>query len=389
MRASNNYGAMERNGTKRSKKANIMGLAPAGRETGKRRARPAGAAAIPAILAALCLCACGQGGGLTGAPGAAGIADDAAHEKNVYAMVSKDAHNPYMKKAYEGFEAACREIGAEPMFRGPDVATPEWQIEIIDRLAEEGVDLISVTANDADALYPALHGAMEKGIKVISFDSAVNKDSRLVHVQQANPEQIGRVLAQAAYEMVEGEGGIAVLSTTSQATNQNLWIEWMKAELSENAGKYAKTPLITIVYGEDEPVKSTSVTRQLLSDPKIKVIVAPTAVGMAAAGKCLSDNGSTVLLTGLGMPSAMGEYIESGVCPWMYLWNPVDLGYLAAYTGDALVNGQIAGDVGDTFNAGNMGERVITAAADGGTEAMLGDLFKFDQTNIAVWKEVY
>ena len=388
-----------------------MGKVNARRETGKGRARPAAAAAVVAaasILAVscLCLCACGQGGSAPGlgggAPDAAGggsasgtaggsapAATDGGLQKNVYAMVSKDIHNPYMKKAYEGFEAACREIGAEPVFRGPDVATPEWQIEIIDRLAEEGVGLISVTANDADALYPALHSAMEKGIKVISFDSAVNKDSRLVHVQQANPEQIGRVLVQAAYEMVDGEGGIAVLSTTSQATNQNLWIEWMKTELRENEQKYAATPLITIVYGEDEPVKSASVTRQLLRDPDIKVIIAPTAVGMVAAGKCLHDNNSNVMLTGLGMPSAMGEYIENGVCPWMYLWNPVDLGYLTAYTGDALVNEQITGVVGDTFNAGNMGERVITAAVDGGTEVMLGDLFKFDKTNIAVWKEVY
>ena len=346
----------------------------------ERRGRRA-VAALAAIFAAMCLCACGQGG-------AAPPAEENA-PGHVYAMVSKDIHNPYMKKAYEGFEAACREIGAEPVFRGPDVATPEWQIEIIDSLADEGVDLISVTANDADALYPALHGAMEKGIKVISFDSAVNKDSRLTHVQQANPEQIGRVLVQAAYEMAGGEGGIAVLSTTRQATNQNLWIEWMKKELDENPEKYAKTPLIRTAYGDDEPIKSASAARLLLQDPGISVIIAPTAVGMLAAGKCLEDSGSQVLLTGLGLPSDMAGFIEDGICPWMYLWNPVDLGYLTAYTGDALVDGRIAGDAGDTFIAGNMGERVITEAADGGTEVMLGDLFKFDGSNIAVWKEVY
>ena len=31
----------------------------------------------------------------------------------------------------------------------------------------------------------------------------------------------------------------------------------------------------------------------------------------------------------------------------------------------------------------------ITEAADGGTEVMLGDPFKFDTENIAEWKEVY
>ena len=306
-----------------------------------------------------------------------------------YAMVSKDIHNPYMKKAYDGFEAACKEIGVDSLFQGPDIATAERQIEIIERLINEDVSLIAVTANDADALFPVLNDAMLKGIKVISFDSAVNKDSRLTHIQQANPEQIGRVLIQAAYEMVGGKGGIAVLSTTMQATNQNLWIEWMKTELSENAEKYAETPLLRIVYGDDEPVKSAGVTMDLLQDQEIKVIIAPTAVGMLAAGKTLRDNNSDILLTGLGLPAEMAPFIEDGICPWMYLWNPVDLGYLTAYTGDALVNGVITGKIGDTFFAGTMGERIITEAADGGTEVMLGDLFKFDRSNIAVWKEVY
>jgi rhamnose transport system substrate-binding protein len=189
--------------------------------------------------------------------------------------------------------------------------------------------------------------------------------------------------------MTGGDGGIAILSTTRQATNQNLWVLWMEKEYSENASKYEKTPLIQIAYGDDKPVKSTAVTEELLENPDVSVIIAPTAVGMLAAGRYLQDNDSEVLLTGLGLPSEMAPFIESGVCPWMYLWNPVDLGYLTAYTGNALVNRQITGAIGDTFFAGNMGERIITAAADGGTEVMLGDPFKFDQANIAVWKEVY
>jgi len=119
------------------------------------------------------------------------------------------------------------------------------------------------------------------------------------------------------------------------------------------------------------------------------VIIVPTAVGMSAAGKYLESSRSHVLLTGLGLPSEMAPFIEEGICPWMYLWNPVDLGYLTAYTGDALVNDQITGSIGDTFFAGSMGERVITKDIDGGTEVMLGDPFKFDKANIAEWKEVY
>lgn len=307
------------------------------------------------------------------------------------AMLSQNelANNPYMKKMYEGFETACKEIGVEPLYKGPDQATPEKQIEIINQLVAQKVAVIAIAANDADALQPALKTAMDKGVKVLSLDSAVNKNSRMVHIQQADPEKIGRGLIQAAYQMVGGNGGIAILSATAQATNQNLWIKWMKKVLEENADKYKLTPLVKVAYGDDDPTKSTNETTALLSDPKIKVIIAPTTVGMLAGGKVLQDKKSTVLLTGLGLPSEMAPFIEGGVCPWMYLWNPIDIGYLAAYGGDALVKGTITGKEGDKFKASKLGDKVVTVAADGGTEIMLGDPFKFDKDNIAQWKSVY
>ena len=348
------------------------------------KARKLLALGLTAIIGATMMAGCGGGGGSTTSQ-----SSDGSSASGTYAFVAKDVQNPYMQKVYDGFEKACKEIGAEPLYKGPEAATPEKQIEIINQLVAQNVAGIAIAANDADALQPALTEAMDAGIEVISLDSAVNKDSRQTHIQQADPEKIGRGLIQAAYEMVDGNGGIAVLSATAQATNQNLWIEWMKKELEENPEKYANTPLVKVAYGDDDPTKSTSETQALLTDSSIKVIIAPTTVGMLAAGKVLQDKQSDVKLTGLGLPSEMAPFIEDGTCPWMYLWNPVDIGYLSGYTMDALVKGTITGDVGGSFNAGDLGEKKITEAADGGTEVMLGDPFKFDTENIAEWKEVY
>ena len=330
--------------------------------------------------------ACGDG---DGKPEMNDVTQTADLAGKTFAMVGKDVSNPYMQKMYEGFKKACGEIGVTAVYRGPDMATPEKQIELINQLTAQNVALIAVAANDSDALTPALKNAMDKGVKVISVDSSVNPGSRMTHIQQADPEKIGRGLIQAAYEMVDGNGGIAVLSATAQATNQNLWISWMKKEIEENPEKYAKTPLLKIAYGDDDPTKSTSETNAILSNPDIKVIIAPTTVGMLAAGKVLQDKKSDVKLTGLGLPSEMAQYIESGVCPWMYLWNPVDIGYLTAYTGRALAVGEIKGKENEEFEAGNLGTKKVTTAADGGTEVMLGDPFKFDKENIGEWKQIY
>lgn len=337
-----------------------------------------------AVIMTLTFTACGGDG-----DGKPEMEDMTNLSGKTFAMVGKDVSNPYMQKMYEGFQNACKEMDVKAVYRGPDLATPEKQIELINQLTAQNVALIAIAANDSEALQPALKNAMDKGVKVVSVDSAVNPESRMIHIQQADPEKIGRGLVQAAYEMVGGEGGMAVLSATAQATNQNLWISWMKKEIEENPEKYAKTPLVKVAYGDDDPTKSTSETNALLTNPEVKVIIAPTTVGMLAAGKVLQDKGSDVKLTGLGLPSEMAQYIESGVCPWMYLWNPVDIGYLTAYTGRALVTGETKGNEGEKFGAGELGEKEVTEAADGGTEVMLGEPFKFDSKNIGQWKEIY
>ncbi|QCX33946.1 rhamnose ABC transporter substrate-binding protein [Caloramator sp. E03] len=312
-----------------------------------------------------------------------------SNAKKRFAIVFKNAGNPYGEKMMEGFKNAVEELGGEAILKAPDQPTAEAQIQMIEELISQKVDCIAISGNDPDALQPVLQKAMNNGIKVLSLDSAVNPQSRMVHVNQADPERIGRVQIQAIYDMIGGKGEIAVLSATSQATNQNTWIEWMKKELQDP--KYKDVKLVKVAYGDDLRDKSVSETEALLKTyPNLKGIIAPTTVGIAAAGKVLTDKGlkGKVQLTGLGLPSEMAEYIESGVCQWMYLWNPIDVGYLAGYAADALVKGTITGKAGEKFNAGRLGEKEVVQVGDG-TEIMLGDPFKFDKSNIGEWKKVY
>lgn len=354
---------------------------------------------LTAVLSLTMLAACGNGGN-NGGNITANNGNNAVVENNSdakpeggatkkYAIIFKNTGNPYGEKMMEGFRNAVEEQGNEVILKAPDQPTAEAQIQMIEELISQKVAAIAIAANDPDALQPALIKAKKAGIQVLSLDSAVNADSRMVHVNQADPERIGRTLIQGVSEMIGGKGQIAILSATSQATNQNAWIEWMKKELEDS--KYSGVELVKVAYGDDLRDKSVSETEALLkSYPDLKGIIAPTTVGIAAAGKVLTDKGlkDEVQLTGLGLPSEMAEYIESGVSQWMYLWNPIDVGYLAGYTADALVKGTITGAAGDKFTAGTLGEKEIIADGDG-TQIMLGDPFKFDASNISEWKSVY
>lgn len=332
--------------------------------------------------AVMFLAACGDGQESAG---------NVENSSGTYAIVAKSAGNPFNEKQIEGFKKAIEEQEYQVIEKTPDQPTAEQQINIIQELITQGVDGIAIAANDENALQPALKQAMDQGIAVTSFDSAVNQESRQAHVNQADPKAIAVAMMDAVLDLAGGEGQFAILSATSTATNQNTWIAGMEELMAEDE-KYAGLELLKIAYGDDLRDKSTSETEALLqSFPDLRVIMSPSTVGIAAAAKVVQDKGvsDNIKVTGLRLPSEMAAYIDNDVCPYMYLWNPIDIGYMTGYLLTALAQEDISGSVGETFEAGDLGTKEITEAPDGGTESFLGEPFRFDSSNIDEWKEVY
>ena len=310
-----------------------------------------------------------------------------------YCLIVKSAGNPYNQKEAEGFKEAVEAQGGTFVLQEPAAADAESQITCINNAISQGVDAIAIAANDADALQPALTEAKNSGIHVLALDSATNAASREVFCNQAGITQVGETLMEAVKDISGGEGKWAILSAASTATNQNAWIDSMKSVME--GSDYAGLELVGVYYGDDEYQKSVDQTDAILAEnPDVKVICAPTTVGIMAAAKVVEDKGlaGSVKVTGLGLPSEMADYIgstDADSCPYMFLWNPIDLGRLAGYTAIALVNGVITGAEGDSYTAPNGTTYEVTAASDGGTEIILGPPFGFNPDNIEEWKTVY
>ena len=193
---------------------------------------------------------------LTGGMVFASGGTEAAPEGVRIAMVVKNLGNSFFEACRDGGLEAIEDLGAdiELIYQGPSTPTAEGQIEIIDSLIAQKVDAIAISANDVDALVPICKKAMTAGIKVISFDSGIAPAGRILHLAPSGDEFIGRSQVRMMAELVDYEGQIAILSASSQATNQNAWIEWMKKELEE--ADYNNMELVTTVYGDDLSDKS-------------------------------------------------------------------------------------------------------------------------------------
>ena len=165
--------------------------------------------------------------------------------------MTKSAGNPFNEKTAQGFQEVIEAEGGECIVKHPEQATADAQVSVIQSLISQGVDSIAIAANDENALQAALEEAMDAGIKVSCLDSKVNADSRMTFVNQAGTEEIGTTLMDAVYDITGGEGQWAILSATSQATNQNAWIEAMKSAME------AVKNLVVMNVNEVEKVASS------------------------------------------------------------------------------------------------------------------------------------
>lgn len=333
-----------------------------------------------AMAAALALSACGGSSDNGATDGDTGDAPAAPSGEAIsLTMLPKNLGNPYFDTSTSGAKEAAAELGASLEEVGPEQGSPDAQVQYINTVAQQGPGGLIISANDPTAICDAIDEARSAGVKVVTFDSDTSPQCRDLFINQATAEGIARVQVEIIAEQIGDEGQVAILSASANATNQNAWIELMEAELEAN---HPNIELVATVYGDDEDQRSFDQTEALLSNnPELKGIISPTTVGIAAAARYLSDSQfkGQVALTGLGTPNQMREYVEDGTVAEFALWNPGDLGFLAAFATAALVNGEIEGNEGDTFEAGRLGS--YTVGADG--VVLLGDPFRFNADNIA------
>jgi rhamnose transport system substrate-binding protein len=301
------------------------------------------------------------------------------NKKLTIAFLPKQVNNPYFTVSDNGGKKAVEGMGDTFKRVGPSDASASSQVSYINTLTTQKVSAIAISANDPNAVVPALQKAMNAGIKVVTYDSDTAPAGRTLFINQANAEDLGRSEVDLLGKQINNTGQIAILSATPNATNQNTWIKYMKDELKKSP--YSGMKLVKIAYGNDDDQKSFQETQGLLQAyPNLKGIISPTTVGIAAAARYLESSKykGKVQLTGLGTPNQMRKFVKDGTVTAFELWDPGKLGELAGYAAAALASGKISGAQGQSFDAGDMGTKTVGA----GGEVLLGPPTVFDKSNI-------
>jgi rhamnose transport system substrate-binding protein len=275
--------------------------------------------------------------------------------------IPKNTGNPYFDSIIDGFKESAANTGAQFDTIGPSTPDATSQIPIIKDQLQRGVNVICISPNSPDALNQVFKEAVSKGVTMICVDADLtgNESLRTACVLPTDPKEVAKVQLDMLGEQIGFKGKFAILSATTDAPNQNLWIKYMK-EFLQNDPKYKDMELIATVYGDDVDAKSNTEAEALLTKyPDLRGIIAPTTVGISAAAHVVQSahKADQVIVTGLGRPNDMRNFVKDGTVKQFALWITKDQGYVAGELAVQLAMGKLRPERGATFQAGSKGER--------------------------------
>ena len=323
----------------------------------------------------------GAGAGLLAASAVSGIGAQMAFAQDSgikIALIPKFTSDPYFVAANEGAQEAAKELGVTVEFNGTVDANVAAQSDIIDRFVRRRFDVIAVSANDPDALAPAMKRAQEAGIKTMTWDADVNPDARSLFLNQATFEGMGKTFVEMMVRSAgTSEGDFLIVTAVLTAPNQNRWIDELKKYAAE---KYPGMNFPAILPGDEDLEKSKNVTLNYLQgNPDTKGVIAVTGIatpGVVEAVKQLDMVGK-VAVTGLGVPSLIRPYLKDGSLKEAALWSPIDIGYGAIHIAKALHDGTVApGDA--SVAAGRLGNMQFISE----DTVLLGEPYIFTADNV-------
>ncbi|HET6507969.1 MAG TPA: substrate-binding domain-containing protein [Baekduia sp.] len=298
------------------------------------------------VLAAVLAGGCGSGGG-----GAANASNGG--KGCTYGVLPKAVGNQYWAAVGKGAREAAKALDVKVDYNGPTSADAAGQTEFIDSWIQKKYCAISVSANDPNALVPALQRAAHAGIKVSTFDADTAKSARAVFLNQVTFAGVGQTLVDEMVKRAGDQGTFLVVTSTLTAPNQSQWIDEMKKYI---AAKYPGVKIGAILPGQEDQAKSRDVALGYLrAHPNTAGIWGMTDAAVSGPAEAKKQLGikKTMPVIGIGPPSCCKTVLADGSADALVLWNPVDLGYATVYLEKAQAEGKLNRDQG--LPAGRLG----------------------------------
>ncbi|EEE35805.1 periplasmic binding protein/LacI transcriptional regulator [Rhodobacteraceae bacterium KLH11] len=279
-------------------------------------------------------------------------------------LVSKGFQHQFWQAVKAGAEQAADEYDVTITFEGPDNETMvDRQIDMLAAALANNPKAIGFAALDSQAAIPLLKQANDKGIPVIAFDSGVDSD---IPLSTATTDNLAAA-SLAADKMAEMLGSKGKVAVVAHDQTSRTGIDRRDGFVNRMAENYPDIEVVTVQYGQGDHLKSTEVTKAILTaNPDLNGIFGTnegSAIGVVNGVQELGTEGLVII--GYDSGKAQKDAIKSGLMAGAITQNPVGIGYETVKAAVAALNGEDVPALIDTgfyyYDASNMDDPKISA----------------------------
>ena len=267
------------------------------------------------------------------------MATGALAEGKMYVpLISKGFQHQFWQAVKAGADKAATELNVDVTFEGPDNESQvDKQIDMLAAALAKKPAAIGFAALDSQAAIPLLQQAKDAGIPVIAFDSGVDSDIPLGTAATDNIAAAA-LAADKLAALIGDEGKVAVVAHDQTSRTG---VDRRDGFVNQMKDKHPKVEVVAIEYGGGDHLKSTEITKALLTaNPDIKGIFGTNEGSAIGVVNGVKESGAKVVIVGYDSGKAQTDAIRDGLMAGAITQNPVGIGYETVKAAVAAAKGE-------------------------------------------------
>jgi ribose transport system substrate-binding protein len=262
---------------------------------------------------------------ITAALTLAGAAFAQSAQAPYVALISKGFQHQFWQAVKAGAEKAGQDYHVRVTFEGPETeAMVDKQIDMLSAALARKPSALGFAALDSQAAIPLLKKAQAQHIPVIAFDSGVDSDIPVTTAATNNKAAAAEAADQMA-KLIGNEGQVAVVAhdQTSRTgiDRRDGFVERMKAA-------HPKVKIVTVQYGGGDQLKSTDLTKSILTAyPNLKGVFGTNEGSAIGVINGCREMKRKVVIVGFDSGKKQIDAIREGFEAGAITQNPVGIGY--------------------------------------------------------------
>ena len=244
-----------------------------------------------------------------------------AGSRGTIAVVCFVTSAPYFSSGEQAAIAMGNSLGYDVIWTGTPLPDTPGLIDIITNLIEQDIDALVVASGDATSIVPITQRAMERGIKVITFDLDIAEEGRHFHAGISDVNEFAVPMLEGLVEAIGDEGEYAIITglLTNEFTQGRIY-----HFIDMQESMFPNLTLVAVEGSEEDPEVGYAAAMNILTaHPNVRAIVSNVSTMLAPIARAIEDAGMVgqVYATGMSTPNLARPGLVSGATANAFLWD--------------------------------------------------------------------